>query len=595
MADRIFVEIDGSARDLSRASNEAQRDIRAIGRTARTENATVGRSFSSLTGRSRAFHSSLGDINRQATFFRNALRLIKWPAFIAGAGGAAQALSALAAGAIGLTSALGPLSGAVVAFPAAAGAAAQAAGTLQLAFSGIAEAVKAGADAQIQAGADAESSAQAQTAAAEQVRAAKEALSSAQRQATYAQESLTDARAEATQQLDDMQDAVDRSRLSEQRASLSVRQAKKELREVLADPEATRLEIKDARLRVKEAQQDLSDTREQARDERRELAEARRSGVNGMDVVVDARRDLAEANRGVAAASRGVASAERDAADAMGEASAGADAYQQALAKLTPSGREFAQFLLSLKPRLDELKETAAGGLLPGVEEGMRSALRNFPELRDVLGETAEELGDLAREGGRFFGREAFGADFETIGRGNVRLLDHMGDSGLHLADALRHIMVEAQPLLGWMGRSVEAFSRFIEKEAAAGRETGELGDFFEETRDVMERVVSIGGSLASVLQEIGHAAHPLDSMREPTTSSAGPRARPVATSCAATSPRQSPRSSRPGAWSVTWSLPSSSSPAPRGSRTCSASCASSFCPRWWTSPRSSLQASDRR
>ena len=64
---------------------------------------------------------------------KNAVGLVKFPAFIAGAGAAAQAVGALGAGAVGLTSALAPLSGLLAAYPALLGAIGQAAGVKALA------------------------------------------------------------------------------------------------------------------------------------------------------------------------------------------------------------------------------------------------------------------------------------------------------------------------------------------------------------------------------------------------------------------------------------------------------------------------------
>ena len=81
----------------------------------------------------RSFGSGISDANQRMMLFKNTASLIKWPALIAGAGGAAQAVSALGAGAAGLASALAPLSGLVAAYPALLGAMGQAAGVTALA------------------------------------------------------------------------------------------------------------------------------------------------------------------------------------------------------------------------------------------------------------------------------------------------------------------------------------------------------------------------------------------------------------------------------------------------------------------------------
>ena len=80
-----------------------------------------------------SFGGSVGDANQRVLGLKNAVGLVKFPAFIAGAGAAAQAVGALGAGAVGLTSALAPLSGLLAAYPALLGAIGQAAGVKALA------------------------------------------------------------------------------------------------------------------------------------------------------------------------------------------------------------------------------------------------------------------------------------------------------------------------------------------------------------------------------------------------------------------------------------------------------------------------------
>lgn len=85
-------------------------------------------SFSRLSG-------SLSTAKKEASGLAGAIRLIKFPALIAGAGLAAQGIGALAGGAVALTSALGPLTGALAGYPALLGTIGQVAGVK--AFAGI--------------------------------------------------------------------------------------------------------------------------------------------------------------------------------------------------------------------------------------------------------------------------------------------------------------------------------------------------------------------------------------------------------------------------------------------------------------------------
>ena len=335
MADRIRVEIEGDAGDLRAALRQSSAEIKAWSATTERENKRVSRSnadtdrsFNNLTG-------SVGRTNASFSLLRNSMQLLKWPALIAGAGGAAQGLSALAAGAVGLTSALSPLAGALAAYPALLGLMGQAAGVTALAG------------------------------------------------------------------VDDLTGAV--------------------------------------------------------------------GGLN----------------------------------EKLDESS---DAFK----KLSPEAQAFARELQAAKEPFRELQQLAQGQLFAGADEALSDAMGNLDNLRGVVDATAASMSELVRHAGRFVGREGFGRDFEAVGRSNAKVMLDLGDAGFNFADALRHVMVEARPLIRWMAEGIESFSGFIEAEAKAGRESGALADYFGETRDVIERLVSIGGSLADVFGEIMVAAKPL-------------------------------------------------------------------------------------
>lgn len=183
---------------------------------------------------------------------------------------------------------------------------------------------------------------------------------------------------------------------------------------------------------------------------------------------------------------------------------------EEALKRLTPQGRRFHDTLKGLQPQVDSLRSAVQRPLFAGLERGLRSAMRNFPVLQRVMTETSRVMGGLAERGGRLVGSRGFGRDFERIGDRNARTLDRMGRSGIRLASAARHIMVAADPLIGWMTRSVLAGSRLVDVWARQSRESGRLAGFFRETRDVLSRLGSITQSVAAGFLQIGKAAKPL-------------------------------------------------------------------------------------
>jgi hypothetical protein len=101
----------------------------------------AAKSTEKLEGRFSKLDSTVGDFNRSFAATGNVVKLVKFPALIAGAGLATQAIGALGAGAVSLGSALAPLSGLAAAGAAGYAAMAQATGVVKLATMGLTKAL----------------------------------------------------------------------------------------------------------------------------------------------------------------------------------------------------------------------------------------------------------------------------------------------------------------------------------------------------------------------------------------------------------------------------------------------------------------------
>lgn len=66
--------------------------------------------------------------------------------------------------------------------------------------------------------------------------------------------------------------------------------------------------------------------------------------------------------------------------------------------------KDFAKFLFDMQPLLNQLRETAAKGLFPGVEAGLTGLKKLFPEVEIAVGATASKLGELAKRAGEMAG-----------------------------------------------------------------------------------------------------------------------------------------------------------------------------------------------
>jgi hypothetical protein len=486
--DRFRNGLRGLGAELRRSSREAR---------------AAGGGFGGING-------GMARVNRSFSFFRNLLRTLKWPALIAGLGLTAQGLSALAAGAVAATSALGPLAGALVALPAAALAGAQAFGALKLATAGVGDALKAALDAQVEGGGQAVDVMDSQKEATERVADAKGNLVSTEKQAIFAAEDFRRAHEEARRELEDMRFAADEADESIESAAIGLRRAKEELTRTLGDPGASALDVREAELSVEQAENDLRRVRAEASRTRKDYRDAQKAGVDGMPEVVAAKRAEADAARAVKDAERDVKRAIDDGKAAMAEQGAAASTLHDKMSQLPPAAQAFVRVLVGLKPRLDALRATAASGFFPGATKGLRGLLGNFSEVRTLVGETSEVFGRLAERAGKKLGSEVWGKDLLRIGRVNTKVLDRMGDAGLDLADAFRHILVAAGPFLKWMSKGIVELSEWIKGEAEAGRESGRLADFFDRTRQTMELLGPILKGVGGALLNIGEAARPL-------------------------------------------------------------------------------------
>lgn len=177
---------------------------------------------------------------------------------------------------------------------------------------------------------------------------------------------------------------------------------------------------------------------------------------------------------------------------------------------LSPEAQKFAVHLAQMKNPLRNLQRVAQRNMLPGLDEGLRGAMRNLPVLRPIVAGTARVIGSLATQAGRLVGSRGFGADLATQGSRNVVWISRAGRAGLQLVGVVRHLLLAGGPLVSWITRLGLNFSRFANAEARAGRESGRLAAFFQRTRDVMSSLGSIALSLGRAFFNIARAGGPL-------------------------------------------------------------------------------------
>jgi hypothetical protein len=130
---RVAKQMEAQAREMRTLGNEGAQTSRQLDQTEKSMGRVEGRmrKVSSETKKARLEFSALGKV----------VSLLKWPALIAGAAGAAQVLSSLAAGAVALLPRLLDLSGAAAGLGATYVGAAAAMGTVKFATQGLSQAL----------------------------------------------------------------------------------------------------------------------------------------------------------------------------------------------------------------------------------------------------------------------------------------------------------------------------------------------------------------------------------------------------------------------------------------------------------------------
>ena len=224
---------------------------------------------------------------------------------------------------------------------------------------------------------------------------------------------------------------------------------------------------------------------------------------------------------GVAAGAAGVALL---AFQGVGDALKAIDAYQleptqanlekmrQSLDALGPAGAEFAKYLDNLEPVLHDLQNTAREGLFPGVEEGINNLLQLLPQVRTIVGNVANAMGDLSAEAGSALAGDGFSAFFDYLEGNAAPLLTEFGHTLGNVAEGLASLTVAFGPLTNDFAGGMERASRAFADWAAGVSETQGFRDFVSYIRDSGPQALELLGALGNAFVGIVRAAAPFGS-----------------------------------------------------------------------------------
>lgn len=470
---------------------------------------------------------------------------------------AAGALQALAAAGMALYGALAPLVGLLGALPVGLGSIVGVIGTIKMGMGGISEALSAVKTAEAGSAGSTYNAA----AASRQLRDARRGIVDATKQVTKAEENLAratkavaDARVAAAGDLVQYRRDVRNALWDEEEALRRLKQAQEnldkaqkkagksgailsketddftgkiyEVARVSADAIDEQEDRADAEWAVVQAQRALTLAQERTADSKKVLNEAERRGIEGSERVQSALEQQKNAQEALADAHENVARAQERLADvqamqaeqARGGAAANS-ALRDALAELTPAGREFVRFLVEeFMPAWKKVKDAAQEGLLPGVQAGLTSLMQTFPIMADEAKIWGIQLGSAVQEILSHFTTEDMVAEWLTLSEifrdvmfGSAREgTKGMIDALIPLGEIFISVTKAAAPMTKMLTNDIvdglNGISRWMKKPENAKKMEGFFTGAYEMGGLFMKVVRGLGG----LLWRLAVAARPL-------------------------------------------------------------------------------------
>lgn len=176
---------------------------------------------------------------------------------------------------------------------------------------------------------------------------------------------------------------------------------------------------------------------------------------------------------------------------------------QDPFAALTPSQKDFAEYLVSIKGKLDELREAAAKGFLPLLQTQMERLIDSplfgilktrFEDIGEGAGKAVENFVDIVLDPGNI-------RDFDEVLKDIAENLPSIGTIAGNSFGAFLTLLAESdgqtKRFLKFLEEKSGEFAKFLDTKQA----TGELETFFARAGEI---AATIGGIFGNVFEGIG-------------------------------------------------------------------------------------------
>jgi len=421
------------------------------------------------------------------------------PALATAVGGISSMVSGLTA----LTSQIAAALPSLIVLPSVFSAIGQAALTAKLAFGGIGAAMKALTKKGGGGGGDnSKRVEQAEKRLAEVLERNRENLARANDRLTEAEDRLTKAREAAAESLQQLNFDAEDAAISEKKAAIELEKARETLARVQDLPPNSRAR-REAELAYQEADLNMRRAKDRNADLAKETEKRNKLGVEGQEEVVDAQKAVQEAVDARAKAELDALKSLLEAQEALNDArkgggGGGSAADAEALSKLSAEARLFAEYLVSLKPKLQELRSAAGKelfGPLTGALDNLVTKL--FPVLEPILQKTGAALGKTAQDFAKVVTEGKNLDKLTRIGETNADTIGKLGTVFGNLYDTVLSLLDAADPL-------VRRFTDWIVTLTTGWKETRELKNQTGELRDTFNRAGDIAAQLGRALGKDG-------------------------------------------------------------------------------------------
>jgi phage-related protein len=363
---------------------------------------------------------------------------------------------------------------------------------------------------------------------AETIESNYESLIDANNEVADAQNSLTKALEDGREEIQQLGFDAEDAALSEKKAAIELGKARETLARVQDLPPNSRAR-QEAELAYQEADLNLRKAKDRSADLNKEQERLSVTGVAGTQGVIDATKELADAEAGKAKTIRDSLRSQTKAEQALTDAKQDAldvdtaQAAQRAKAAATPAAasggggggvdpfaglndaqKKFAQFLIDLKPKIDELRRIASEAFLPKLQTAIETVFsgaydtvaRGIAVVGSAMGDAAISIADAIVKGENLSSLETVfnSAGVQIIGLGKV-----IGNVWGIVLSVLAAASPLAEKFITFIEGKTGALDRFLNTKEASG----ELEAFFNRSGEIMAQFGDIFGNLFNGLGAI--------------------------------------------------------------------------------------------